>query len=495
MRSAAQRIKLSSLTHDALYEIASRLPAVGSATPWRDLNSLSSTCRKLAKWKRRHIETKLKLEWGKASEKFSGANGWWGGLQAIFEDFKDPSIRLFREPVLRKAIRICTEADADSRTLQHASHVVTLYSKREAVTLKELRQCLDACKDVGKRRKLELLSRFPSFMQTLNSAERVESLRLIFKWLDTDAWVDGSKTARQAFDDMRDVLMEDGQAKAALDLGLIAHGWFSVGTTPLDVLDILSRIPIDKRWQWVSGNVPGLYCTAIGLRGLLMDPVCQLMVADKWKNAIGDVQRWGVASCKLLSGAYKELARFREGRKLIKQIGGWLVKEPVSKYVSQATGCPNKEYVHLLVSHLPKAEAYLGTGVKKTLKKALCEAFAYAVVAKDFRRSTHILLNLAKDDSEELASKLHRIPRAFWKSENRLPALKHALQLSYTLPSSRVRADYIRILVEISDEWPEIDASEVDAFRASARKILDVLNNTKGATKDREDEGEHASES
>lgn len=495
MRSAAHRTKLTSLTHDALYEIAARLPAAGSAKPWRDMNSLATTCRLLYRWKKESIKPELKSLWADASEKISGPSGWRDGLQAIFEDFRDPSIRLFREPVLRNIMQNCTKLDANNPNPEHSSFLVALYSKREAVTLQELRHCLDASVTADKKRKLVLLATFSSFMQTLNSADRVKALRLIFDWLDTDIWVGDSKTARQAFDDMREVLMKDVPATAALALGLIARGWFMVGTTPLDVLDILCTIPSENRWLWVSSNVPGLYRSTIGLRGLLMDPVCQLQVVEKWRRAIEDVPRWGMVPCKLLSEAYKELSEFREGKKLIMQVIGWLLKEPVSNHVGLATGRLKKDYLDLLVSHLSKVETYLGSGAKKRLKKTLCKAFAHAVASKEYSQATHILLNLAKDDSDDLKSKLHRIPRMFWKSENRLPALRNALAYSYKLTDLRVRADYVRVLIKMSEGWPELDASEAGAFRASAYKILDASKGPKRATKEREDEGERASES
>lgn len=52
MRSTSMTTPMLTLPHDAISEIALRLSAVKSTKPWRDVNSLATTCNFLNQWKK-----------------------------------------------------------------------------------------------------------------------------------------------------------------------------------------------------------------------------------------------------------------------------------------------------------------------------------------------------------------------------------------------------------------------------------------------------------
>ena len=52
MRLTSVTSPMLTLPHDALNEIALRLPADKSIKPWRDVNSLATTCKGLYEWKK-----------------------------------------------------------------------------------------------------------------------------------------------------------------------------------------------------------------------------------------------------------------------------------------------------------------------------------------------------------------------------------------------------------------------------------------------------------
>jgi hypothetical protein len=119
------------LPYDALSELALRLPAVGSTKPWRDLNSLATTCMRLYQWKKTVVDNYVETEWKRVSAEVAQTSGWRDSLEKILSDFEDPSRRLFREPILRKI----TKAEKQSTTAKPITSVsdfnANLYKKRE----------------------------------------------------------------------------------------------------------------------------------------------------------------------------------------------------------------------------------------------------------------------------------------------------------------------------------------------------------------------------
>ena len=89
------------LSHDALSEIAFRLPAVKSTKPWRDLNSLATTCKGLYYWKKTVVDKNIEAEWNEVSAEIAKTTGWRASLQKIRSDFEHPSRHLFREKLIK----------------------------------------------------------------------------------------------------------------------------------------------------------------------------------------------------------------------------------------------------------------------------------------------------------------------------------------------------------------------------------------------------------
>ena len=112
MRSTSMTTPMLTLDYDALNEVALKLPAVKSTKPWRDVNSLATTCKRLYQWKKTVVDINVETEWKRVSVEVAKTTGWRDSLEKILSDFEHPSIRLFREPVLRKI----TEAEKKSTT-------------------------------------------------------------------------------------------------------------------------------------------------------------------------------------------------------------------------------------------------------------------------------------------------------------------------------------------------------------------------------------------
>lgn len=147
MRSTSATTPMLTLPHDALSEIALRLPAVKSKKPWRDVNSLATTCKGLYYWKKTKVDQDVRSEWKRVSAEVAQTSGWRDSLKKILSDFEDPSRRLFREPILRKI----TKAEKKTTTAKPITSVndfnVSLYKKRETASINEISCCLIVCAD------------------------------------------------------------------------------------------------------------------------------------------------------------------------------------------------------------------------------------------------------------------------------------------------------------------------------------------------------------
>jgi hypothetical protein len=176
------------LPHDALSEIALSLPKVKSTKPWRDVNSLATTCKGLYYWKKTKVDQDVRSEWKRVSAEVAQTSGWRDSLEKILSDFEDPSRRLFREPILRKI----TKAEKKTTTAKPITSVndfnVSLYKKRETASINEISWCLIVCADkkLETNKKIELVTKLPSFLSPLKSIDRQKALRMMFRLLDAD---------------------------------------------------------------------------------------------------------------------------------------------------------------------------------------------------------------------------------------------------------------------------------------------------------------------
>lgn len=70
MRSASIASPMLTLHDDVLTEVALRLPAAKSKKPWRDMNSLATTCIRLYEWKKTNVDKEVLFEWERVKKKF-----------------------------------------------------------------------------------------------------------------------------------------------------------------------------------------------------------------------------------------------------------------------------------------------------------------------------------------------------------------------------------------------------------------------------------------
>jgi hypothetical protein len=81
MRSTSMTTPMLTLPDDALSEIALRFPAVGSTKPWRDVNSLTTTCKGLYYWKKTKVDQDVRSEWKRVSAEVAKTTGWRDSLE------------------------------------------------------------------------------------------------------------------------------------------------------------------------------------------------------------------------------------------------------------------------------------------------------------------------------------------------------------------------------------------------------------------------------
>lgn len=450
MKPAVTQNLFTSLSHDAMFELVRRLPAAGSTTPWRDLGSLASTCQRLSKWKKGSIGEELKLIWAEAGDKIPGPNGWRHGLQIILNDFQDPSKRLFQEPVLRKVARLRRVAETEQSTKNYPEFMLTLYAKREAVTLKEISHCFDVFSQANEKKRVRLGLALPSLILPLKSADRLEALRRMFQWLDADKDVCGSIRESGIFQKILDVLGEDERSKALLELGLSARGLLPYKLDLLGASYSLSYIPDEQRWTWVSENIPEFRETTFGMQVLLADRVCKDQLIEHLNGYFSDFKHDSerVRLCARVFSINRRLAQVPEGKAFIKTACKWFMKAPQNN-VSDAQ-CLDKAYLQALVALMPIAETYLGKNRRRFLFKKAYEIVGIAMMANKFRQSTSLLLNMARHDPKLRSRDLYPIPKAFWKSQLAKPALLHALKHATDLPDENTRHNYVGTLTRMA---------------------------------------------
>lgn len=473
MKSSATRTQFTSLNHDALREIALRLPIGKSKAPWRDLSSLASTCKSLSLWNRDRVKPELAHEWKKARDIISGTAYAHTGLKKILDVPEGSAGRLFREPVLRLLSRKMRRDHRDNKVIRgYPDFLVTLYGHREAAELKEIKHCFTVLTGASRQKKVGFNKVLPSLLAALNGKKRVRALRLMFKWLDTD------KSARRAvrhsvvFELIQKIFDEDETAKAALELGLHARGLLSYHLDRYGAGYSLQSVPDKQRWKWVARNVPEFLDTTLGLQVLLGDVSCQrrLMAHLRSYFSSSSVDKDSFEKCARVLSLHQQIAQVADGEGLIRSAYAWLKK--ASESIALDEGKADKAYLEALQNCLSVADRYLEGGAKEFLRAKLYSLVGAALKLRDYDRSSRTLLAIAKSDPNMSTSVAELAPASVWGSDHIEQALQHALVCAYSLSGVSEKSNYLHALMNIADLAPAMKRRKRKEFKAECLAVI-----------------------
>jgi hypothetical protein len=455
------------LPHDALSEIALRLPAVKSTKPWSDMNSLATTCKGLYQWKKTKIDQDVRSEWKRVSAEVAKTTGWRDSLEKTLSDFEDPSRRLFREPVLRKIAKVKEpKTTADSRT-SIIDFNANLYINRETASLNEISWCLVVCADkkLEINKKIELVTKLPSFLSTLKSTDRQTALRMMFKLFDTDKVLGMLLKYRDSgiFKKIESSLDDDEPSEALLELGLRTRGLLTSKTNLMMLGFNLECIPSAERWNWVSKNVPECLNTTLGMQAMLNDSVCRPQMINHLYKSFNwySTPESRLELYEKISPLYSKLCECSDGKKLAKKISHWFLREK-SFTTDQGYRLPST-YMDLLINHIGLVKICFGSKEKKLLKAAICRTIQYANETRAYDQSASLLIALAKDDAKLLKNLyIGSVPRA---------ALKHALAHAKSIENLDIRYSYVSALYKAASFYRKVDPEFVDEFYTELESI------------------------
>ena len=468
MRSTSMTTPMLTLHHDALNEIALRLPAVGSTKPWRDVNSLALTCVRLRQWKKTVVDNYVEIEWNRVSAEVAQTSGWRDSLEKILSDFEHPSRRWFREPVLRKI----TEAEKVPTTAKPITSVydfhANLYTNRETASIDEISWFLTLCfdKKIGINKKIELVTKLPSFLTELKSIDRQNALRTMLRLLDNDKKLGLSLKNNGIFKKFEASLDDDEPSEALLELGLRSRGLLTSKTNLKFLGFNLECIPPAERWDWVVKNVPECLNTTVGMQAMLNDSVCRPQMIKHLDESFSECldERHRLAFCEKISPVYSNLCECRDGEILAKKIVRMVLKGPISKNKEDRT--LNTRYMNFLIKHINLVKIYYGKQEKEHLKNAIFKSIKWLIGCQESGQLASIFIALAKNDTK-LFKNLHFSGLAIVTWRN---VLKHAgsiasLDIRYTYISTLYKAKAKRHYPTVDPVFEEIYSIQLEAIK------------------------------
>jgi len=475
MRSTSMITPMLTLPHDVLSVIALRLPAVGSTKPWRDVNSLATTCKGLYQWKKTKVDEDARSEWERVSAEVAQMKGWRDSLEKILSDFEHPSRRLFREPILRKITKAKEPLTTDKPITSVSDFNVSLYKKRETASLDEIRECLIVCTDkkLEKNKKIELVTKLPSFLTELKSIDRQRALRMMFKLLDADKELGLSLKKKGFFKKILASLDDNEPSEALLELGLRTRGLLT-SKPDLGNLGInLECIPSAERWDWVLKSVPECLNARIGIQTMLDDPACCTQMMDYLDKTFSESTCKGkkLKICAKISQVHSMLCKSPEGNKLIQKLVDWFLKAPV--FVIAKDGPLQSIYVDLLIKYLTLDKIYFENSDKSLFFNKIFNATYQAINTNTFDQSTSLLIALVKNDKE-----VFRSFGDFFLEKRKInpvsikEALKIALKRSSELHTSDGLSEYIFFLKKVAHHYFHAHSTFFKEFRTAANDLM-----------------------
>jgi len=418
MRSISMNCPMLTLPQDSLSEIALRLPSVKSTKPWRDVNSLATTCKGLYYWKKSKVDMDVQSEWNDVNELVPGKNSWIEALEVIASENEHSPTRLFREPILRRLASKRLDSDLDNQIKDFDLFVTMLYSMLEIISYDDIRQLLDVLNKASLHTKTQIVSLLPAFLPELESKNRQQVLCQLFKLVDSDPDLRHLLITRGEFNKIGNALGEDHQSKILLILGLYSRKLFSLRSDDADDLSDsdnsgyadkydypgysdengieLSFISDDVRWPWVLDKVPEYLDTAHGVHTMLDDPSCRKQMINylnkSFSECKSDIERFSV--CEKVSAFYSKLSKCRDGKKLIDELMDWFLASP--DFIVAENGILHSRFIGLLSKHIAMYKTLLGIREKSLLTEKLSKVIGYAIQVNAFDQSASLLNEMVK---------------------------------------------------------------------------------------------------
>jgi hypothetical protein len=399
MRSTSMTTPMLTLPYDALSEIALSLPAVGSTKPWRDVNSLATTCMRLYEWKKT-VDNDVEREWNEVKKTVSGKYGWRDGLEIIISNFENSKTRLFREPILRKIASKRLDSDLNNQIKDFDVFVTMLYSMLEKISYEDIRQLLDVFNKASLSTKTQIVTVLPLFLPALNSKNRQQVLCQLFRLVDSDPMLRLSLTTSGAFNNIGNSLGDDHQSKILLMLSLYSRELLRIKHGYKFALDFIQS---DERWSWVLSKVPEYLDTLLGMESMLDDPACRKQTINYLNELFlvcGDTMRLGI--CTIMLEFYSEFRKCRDGEKFVDQLIYWFLRSP--EFCIAENGPLNSRFISVLSKHIAMYKTSLGKREKIFLAEKISKTISYAIRVKAYDQSTLLLIETAKIDKKLIAN-------------------------------------------------------------------------------------------
>jgi hypothetical protein len=275
-----------------------------------------------------------------------------------------------------------------------------LYTNRETASLNEISWFLTLCfdKKIDINKKIELVSKLPSFLSTLKSTDRQKPLCTMFRLLDADKKLGLSIKKNGIFKKIEASLDDDEPSEALLELGLRSRGLLT-SKLDLGILGFnLEFIPDAERWDWVVKKVPECLNTTVGMQAMLNDSVCRpQMIGHLYKSfnlySTPDSQ---LELYEKVSTVYSKLCECSDGKKLAIKIVHWFLRE--KEFIDVQDDRLSSRYIDLLIKHIALVKTCFGNKEKKLLKETIYKTIEYLSQIEAYDQLTSSFMALATKD-------------------------------------------------------------------------------------------------
>lgn len=440
MKSKSITNPMLNLPHDALCEVTLRLPTVGSTKPWRDVNSLATTCKLLSLWKKDKVNRDVEIEWNAVKQKIPELGGWRKALRTIMDDFENPVKRLYLEPVLHRLFIENKSEEQGEKSKTYRFSMLWIFEKLETASLDEIKHYLYLCKIILSKDSLIVPDWLPNLLPTLRGNDRYKGLRSMFTVLDGSIELTSAFKRRGVFNKIENSLGYDSLSLVLLKLGLYSRGLLTHKPNLSVLKSNLDSIPDKERWDWILENVPECLDTRLGMQLMLNDPVCRDQMIEHLDNLFlscaDDNGRITVGQS--ICEEYSKLDESEKGRELVDKTNNWLVNSAITLDADNTS--INHRYVKLLCMQLERHS--MKNDAIKTYpffrKNILYAINFFATGVQQFDQSTSLLIAMAKYDFEYYSK--------ICKQLNSKEALRHALFHANTLPDLMSQFKYVSVL-------------------------------------------------
>jgi len=465
MRSTSMTSPIPTLPSDMLSEITLKLPVVGSTKPWRDLNSLATTCNGLYQWKKSKVDLDVLAEWDEVNKLIPVKNSWIKGLEVIASDYENSPTRLFREPILRKIASKRLDSDLDNQIKDFDLFFTMLFSMLEKISYEDIRQLLGVFSEASLHTKTQIISVLPLFLPALDSKNRQQVLCQLFKLVDNDPGLRFSLATSGAFNKVGNSLGEDHQSKILLMLSLYSRNLVRLGSDKDEF--VLDFIRDDVRWSWVMDKVPEYLNTKQGLHTMLDGPVCRkkmITYLEKlFSECVSDYDRF--ITCQGLVTFYPRIRECGEGKKFVDKLIHWFLRSP--EFCIAENGPLHKSFIGLLSKHLAMYKSSLGKKEKDLLIEKISKTISYAIRVKAYHQSTSLLIETATLDKKLITNVCQNSLDLTNKD-----ALVHALLHVNSLKDLNSRYYYVSALCNVARHHRDSDPKFTKAFFDVRNAIL-----------------------